>query len=124
MLGFHSLYVDHNSYDCGPNHQLLGKSKTLVSPKIIYLLLLLSVMTNFANFAYAQPSENGTQLWTDTENNVKILFTYSPKNPVIDTQTVLKFSVSNILTGNHLKNLMAMVVIITNSTWPRENLQI
>ncbi|MGC1928381.1 MAG: DUF1404 family protein [Candidatus Nitrosopolaris sp.] len=93
----------------------MGKSKTLVSPKTIYLLFLLSVMTTFANFAYAQPSENGTQFWTDTENNVKILFTYSP-NPVIDTKTVLKFSVSNLLTGNHLKNMMAMVVIITNST--------
>ncbi|MFZ0510599.1 MAG: hypothetical protein WAM14_03245 [Candidatus Nitrosopolaris sp.] len=94
----------------------MGKSETLVSPKTIYLLFLLSVMTTFANFAYAQPSENGTQFWTDTENNVKILFTYSPKNPVIDTQTELKFSVSNLLTGKHLKNLMAMVVIITNST--------
>jgi hypothetical protein len=67
------------------------------------------------NIGHAQTS-NGTQLWTDTENDVKIPFNYSPKNPVVDTQTELKFSVSNLLTGNHLKNLMAMVVIITNST--------
>jgi hypothetical protein len=65
---------------------------------------------------FGQASQNGTQLWTDTENNVKILFSYSPKNPVTDTQTELNFSVSNLLTGNHLKNLIAMVVIITNST--------
>ena len=57
---------------------------------------------------------------------MKILFTYSPKNPVVDKPTVLHFSVfsgggkqvsnQNLLTGRHWKNLMAMVVIITNST--------
>jgi hypothetical protein len=76
-------------------------------------LLLLSVVTT--NIGHAQPS-NGTQLWTDPENDVKILFTYSPKNHAIDTQTELKFSVTNLLTGQHLKNLMAMVAIITSST--------
>jgi len=75
--------------------------------------VLLSALT--ITICHAQLS-NRTQLWTDRENNVKILFTYSPKNPVIDTQTELNFSVSNLLTGNHLKNLMAMIVIITNST--------
>ncbi len=57
---------------------------------------------------------------------MKILFTYSPKNPVVDKPTVLHFSVfssggkqvssQNLLTGKDLKNLMATVVIITNST--------
>jgi len=115
MPGLHPVYVHHNSYDCGSNHRLLRKSKILAS-KTIYLLLLLSVMTTFANFAYAQPSQKGTQLWTDTENGVKILFTYTPKNPAIGTQTVLKFYVSNPLTDNHLRNLDAAVVIITNTS--------
>ena len=66
------------------------------------------------NIGHAQPS-NGTQLWTDPENDVKILFTYSSKNPSIDKPSELKFSVSNLL-GQHLKNLVAMVVIITGST--------
>jgi hypothetical protein len=77
------------------------------------LLLLLSFLTT--NIGHAQ-SSNGTQLWTDPENDVKILFTYFPKNPSIDKPTELKFSVSNLLTGQHLKNLVAMVVIITGST--------
>ena len=76
------------------------------------LLLLLLVAT--ANIGHAQLS-NGTQIWTDPANDVKILFTYSPKNPTIDKPTELKFSVSNLLTGQHLKNLVAMVVIITSS---------
>jgi hypothetical protein len=110
----HSLYVDHNSYNCEEIAISLRNSKTLVFTEAsLSLLLLLLVVTT--NIGHAQPS-NGTQVWTDTENDVKILFTYSPKNPVVDTQTELKFSVSNLVTGKHLKNLMAMVVIITNST--------
>jgi hypothetical protein len=57
---------------------------------------------------------------------MKILFGYSPKNPVVDKPTVLQFTVfsggskqvssQNLLKGKYLKNLMATVVIITNST--------
>ena len=81
------------------------------------LLLSLLVIT-----VYAQSDQ--TQIWTDTENNVKILFT--PKNPVVDKPTVLHLSVfsgggkrvssQNFLTGKYLKNLTATVVIITNSS--------
>jgi hypothetical protein len=92
----------------------LTNSKTLVFIDTSFsLLLLLLVVTT--NICHAQPS-NGTQLWTDPENDVKILFTYSPRNPTTYTPTELKFSVSNLLTGQHLKNLVAMVVIITGST--------
>jgi len=92
----------------------LRNSKTLVFIETSFsLLLLLLVVTT--NICHAQPS-NGTQLWTDPENDVKILFTYSPRNPTTYTPTELKFSVSNLLTGQHLKNLVAMVVIITGST--------
>ena len=85
---------------------------------ILPILLSLSIIS-----VYAQSNE--TQIWTDTENNMKILFT-SSKNPVVDTPTVLHFSVlsvegkqvssQNLLTGKYLKNLMATVVIISNST--------
>jgi len=99
----------HNSYNWEGIDILLRNSTTLVFTEAsLSLLLLLLVVT--ANIGHAQPS-SGTQLWT-----VKILFTYSPKNPSIDTPSELKFSVSNLLTGQHLKNLVAMVVIITGST--------
>jgi hypothetical protein len=104
----------HNSYNWEGIAILLRNSKTLVFIEAsLSLLLLLSVVTT--NIGHAQPS-NGTQIWTDPENDVKILFTYSPKNPNIDKPSELKFSVSNLLTGQHLKNLVAMVVIITSST--------
>jgi len=101
----------HNSYN---REGITIEKKTLVFIEAsLSLLLLLSVVTT--NIGHAQPS-NGTQLWIDPENDVKILFTYSPKNPSIDKPSELKFSVSNLLTNQHLKNLVAMVVIITGST--------
>lgn len=59
---------------------------------------------------------NGTQLWTDKENNVKVQFMYSPQTPIIDKPTQLKFSIQNLQTGTPLKNLIARVVIVTNSS--------
>jgi len=61
-------------------------------------------------------SGNGTQLWIDRENNVKVQFTYSPQTPIVDAPTELKFSVQNLQTGVNLKNLAARVVIVTNSS--------
>ncbi|HYA85201.1 MAG TPA: hypothetical protein VEH06_17410 [Candidatus Bathyarchaeia archaeon] len=93
--------------------------RTVATGVGLTILLSLSVITVYAQL-------NQTQIWTDTENNIKILFTYSPKNPVVDKPTVLHFSVfsgvgkqvssQNLLTGKYLKNLMATVVIVTNST--------
>ncbi|MFY9871496.1 MAG: hypothetical protein WAK17_17410, partial [Candidatus Nitrosopolaris sp.] len=82
-------------------------------------LLVLIVTTNNVTFersAFAQSSGNKTQVWTDRENNMKILFTYSPENPVINTPTQLEFSADNLRTGSHLEHLVAMVVIISNSS--------
>jgi hypothetical protein len=93
--------------------------RIVVTSASLTLLLSLSVIT-----VYAQ--SNQTQIWTDTENNMKILFTYSPKNPVVNKPTVLHFSVfsgggkqvssQNLLKGKYLKNFIATVVIITNGT--------
>ena len=93
----------HNSYN---REGITIEKKTLVFIEAsLSLLLLLSVVTT--NIGHAQPS-NGTQLWIHPENDVKILFTHSPKNPAIDTPSDLKFRVSNLLTGQPLKNLAAM----------------
>ncbi len=82
------------------------------------LLLLLIVTTNSVatEMSALAQSGNETQVWTDRENNMKILFTYSPENPVINTTTQLKFIADNLETGSHLKDLLAMVIIISNSS--------
>lgn len=55
-------------------------------------------------------------MWNDTENNVRIIFNFSPANPVVNTPTDLEFSVRNLQTNDHLKNLTAGVVILTNTS--------
>jgi hypothetical protein len=57
--------------------------------------------------------------WLDTEHNVKILFTTRPTQPVIGTPTDLEFSVQNLQTGQPITNLLAGVVIVTDTSTSR-----
>ena len=61
-----------------------------------------------ANFTSAL---NKTQEWTSQRDNVKILFTYQPERPIIDTFTKLEFSVINLTSNENLKNFDARVVV-------------
>lgn len=49
------------------------------------------------------PSLNKTQEWISQKDAVKILFTYQPERPIIDTFTKLKFSVINLTNNENLK---------------------
>src|SRR5919205_2848822 len=86
------------------------------------LFIMMAIITFGVNLYSPSPafgqtiSGNGTQLWIDRENNVKVQFTYSPQTPIVDTPTELKFSVQNLQTDANLKNLAARVVIVTNSS--------
>lgn len=85
---------------------------------LLIMLMTIALITLYPNAAIGQTfSGNGTkQLWMDRENNVKIQFTYLPEKPIVDAPTELKFSIQNLQTGSHLKNLTARVVIVTNSS--------
>jgi hypothetical protein len=67
--------------------------------------------------AFAQSSGNvtsplnKTQEWISQRDNVKILFTYQPERPVIDTFTKLEFSVINLTNNENLKDFDARVVV-------------
>ena len=54
---------------------------------------------------------NKTQEWLSQRDNVKILFTYQPERPIIDTFTKLEFSVINLTSNENLKNFDARVVV-------------
>ena len=56
-------------------------------------------------------SLNKTQEWISLKDNVKILFTYQPERPIIDTFTKLKFSVINLTNSENLKDFDARVVV-------------
>jgi hypothetical protein len=70
---------------------------------------------NNNNTVYAHLSSNITQTWTDRQNNLKIQFSYIPEQPTMDDLIQLQFSIQNLQTGNHLKNLIAKVTLINTS---------
>ena len=54
---------------------------------------------------------NKTQEWSSQGDGVKILFTYQPERPIIDTFTKLEFSVINSTNNEKLKDFDARVVV-------------
>jgi hypothetical protein len=94
-----------------------SSSISFVSLLVVVTFVIIATVTSYSNTsAFGQTnSGNGTQLWVDRENNVKVQFTYLPQTPIIDTPTQLKFNIQNSQTGAPLRNLVARVVIVTNS---------
>jgi hypothetical protein len=82
---------------------------------------ILIIDKSFNNFlpgtTFAQSSGNvtsplnKTQEWISQKDNVKILFTYQPERPVIDTFTKLEFSVINLTNSENLEDFDARVVV-------------
>jgi hypothetical protein len=56
------------------------------------------------------------QIWTNTEQNLKITFAYQPQKPILDQPTELKFLVQNLKTGDYSNNLIASVLVTYNSS--------
>jgi hypothetical protein len=96
---------------------LYSSSILFVSLLVVATFVIIATVILYSNSpAFGQTnSGNGTQLWVDRENNVKVQFTYLPQTPIIDTPTQLKFNIQNSQTGTPLRNLVARVVIVTNS---------
>jgi hypothetical protein len=72
------------------------------------------------NNAYAHiPQNNKTvapiQEWKNAQDNVKIQFSYTPEEPLVYTDTNLVFSIQDLTTGNHLKDLIAASITITKN---------
>lgn len=61
---------------------------------------------------YAHITGNRTQQWINIHNGVKIQFAYDPVEPLVEAPTELKFSIQNLQTGQHLKDLDTRVAII------------
>jgi hypothetical protein len=59
---------------------------------------------------------NATQEWQDKEHDIKILFTPSPEYPSVGNTTQLIFSIQDLKTGSHIKNVTATVTVINNLT--------
>ena len=93
--------------------KILYRLSTMLA--FISLLLLAIVFgSHTLKFAYSQPARN-IKIWKDSDNNVKILFSYSPVNPIINTPTELRFTINDLRTGAAFKNVLVTIIIIDNS---------
>lgn len=87
------------------------------TPVAAILIIDKSFNNALPSTTYAQSSGNvtsplnKTQEWISQKDDVKILFTYQPERPVIDTFTKLEFSVINLTNNENLENFDARVVV-------------
>jgi len=66
------------------------QSINMIIPFLLVTFSLITVVMCFSpNLTYGQSSTSATQSWLDRENNVRILFSYTPATPIIDTPTDL-----------------------------------
>ena len=96
-----------------------------------FSLILFFTITNsiiFSNFtiiiAHAHLYSNITQVWTDKLNNIKIQFSYLPEKPTAEDTTQLQFSMQNLQTGSHLKDLTAKVTIFNDPIYRYDNITV
>jgi hypothetical protein len=82
--------------------------------KLIIIVILLSITA----FNTSRPTSsahiidsNRIQDWKNVKDNIEIQFSYKPDKPIIDAFTNLEFSVTNLQTGEHVKDFVARVVV-------------
>src|SRR5690349_9235635 len=93
---------------------------SLVTPTI-------TIVSNTGNITYAHIYNNNVQEWRDRQNNIKIQFSYLPEHPTMEDLIQLRFSIQNLQTGNHLKNLVAKITLINtdyNATYKLGNITV
>jgi hypothetical protein len=105
------------------NDYIFLLSFTVTSAFLIVSLWISFTMitTVFPNSAYAHITGNRIQQWISPQQNVKIQFTYEPEKPLLDSPTELNFSVQNLQTGQHLKDLFAKIIIINAQGFSKFN---
>jgi hypothetical protein len=74
--------------------------------------------------AYAHIYSNITQVWIDRQNNIKIQFSHLPEKPTMNDLIQLEFSIQNLQTGNHLKNLISKVTVANNPIYKFDNITV
>jgi hypothetical protein len=65
---------------------------------------------------------NTPQIWTDKSNNIKIQFSYFPELPTADDIIQLQFTIQNLQTGSHLKDLIAYVTVSNEPLYKFNNI--
>lgn len=88
-----------------PRYSVLALILIIIHP------LVVSEYSRTFTTSYAHISDSKVQQWTNPKDNIKIQFSYQPERPVIDTFTTLNFSIQDLVTGEHIKDFTARVVV-------------
>jgi hypothetical protein len=81
----------------------------------VTILVCLTTDTAYGHLSPDNKKLAAIQEWNDEQNAVKLLFSYSPEKPLLYTPTDLKFSIQDLKTGNHLKDLVMNSTIIKDN---------
>jgi hypothetical protein len=87
---------------------IMQKSKLII---IVILLSITAFITSYPTSSAHIIDSNRIQNWKNVKDNIEIQFIYKPDKPIIDAFTNLEFSVTNLQTGEHMKDFVARVVV-------------
>ena len=83
---------------------------------LVSITIFISLITNNVYAHIPQDNKTATpiQEWKNAQDNVKIQFSYIPEKPLVYNETDLIFSIQDLTTGNHIKDLIASITITKN----------
>ena len=87
---------------------VMQKSKLII---IVILLSITAFITSYPTSSAHIIDSTRIQDWKNVKDNIEIQFNYKPDKPIIDAFTELQFSVTNLQTGEHLRDFVARVVV-------------
>lgn len=80
----------------------------------ITILVCLNINNVYAHIPLDNETAAPVQEWNNAQDNVKIQYTYIPAKPLVYTETDLRFSIQDLTTGNHIKELIASITVTKN----------
>ena len=92
--------------------------------KVLVVFLIIISMLPTGTFIYGHLYGNGIQQWINKEEGIKIQFKYALYKPEINNYHQLNFSIQDIETGKHLRNLTAYVTITNDPLFAFDNITI
>ena len=93
-------------------------------PKFLVIFLIIISILPAGDSIYGHLYGNGIQQWINKEARVKIQFKYTLYKPEIHNYHQLNFSIQDLETGKHLKNLTASVTITNDPLFAFDNITI
>ncbi len=93
-------------------------------PKFLAVFLIIVSILPTVNFIYGHLYGNGVQQWINKEAGIKIQFKYTLYKPEIHNYHQLNFSIQDLETRVHLKNLTASITVTNDPLFAFDNITI